>query len=491
MSSTTNKASQGGCNDGNTNVSGEQQQASSLQLNNAINNENNSSNATSNNSTIDNNSSAVDTPIAAAADDDETSIANNINNEQPLPLQLADTGSNDNNENNNQLQLSINNNNDKKKRKWLTTFTQSIVPPVVAAVGTAAGIHHGLITTTEGAFTTTLIGSLTLGTANLVRLYSSSNRSKKRLVVDTSSTTIVETSSTAVVETSSITILRGELGPPQVMPPASELVLQEKRLHEIDVKQNMMNATAFYSTLRRVRSQKENESISLRRMLSLYRRQNSGIRKELARASHSLAACATQIQLAQNNATTSRDDGNQVCAKLERTIVIAQQLVIKQNQISLSLIALQKVEVKLMAAKAQAVSTLESATLHRDEVENRRDSLLRAIESNTSTVQQVDEEIFEVRDEIDTNERDLVAAQEEEQQNKLRVEEIDREISTESVRHAGAVAELERKGDDMDVAKVRAAQSIEDKKALIEQKKAEILLMEKCNQLRKSEGHDG
>jgi len=383
MSSTTNKAPQGGCSDDITNVSGEQQQASSLQLNNVNNNENNSSNATSNDSSIDNNSSAVDTSIADD-NDDETPIANNINDEQQLQLQLAnDNGSNDNNNNDNELQLSINNNNDKNKRKWLTTFTQSIVPPVVAAVGTAAGIHHGLITTTEGAFTTTLIGSLTLGTANLVRVYSSSNRAKKRIVS-------CKTSSTTMVETSSTTILRGELGPPQVVPPPSELLLQQKHLHEIKVKQNMMSITASHAELRR------------------------------------------------------------------------------------------------------AVSTLESATQRRDEVEHHRDSLLRAIESNTSTVQHVDEEISEVRDEIGTNERDLVDAQEEGRQNELRVEEIDREISTEMARHASAVVVLEREGEEIDIAEVRAAQSIEDKKAMIEKKKAEIRLMiEKSNELNKSEGHEG
>jgi len=486
MSSTTNKA-QGGCSDDTTNVSGEQQQASSLQLNNVNNNENNSSNATSNDSTIDDNSSAVDSSIADD-DDDETSIANNINDEQQLQLQLAnDNGSNDNNNNDeNELQLSIDNNgndNDKNKRKW-----QAVAGSAVAtlASSTAVGLKYGLL---EAIF-------VSASTAVIVGvgayLQHSSNRAKKRLVVDTSSTTIVETSSTAIVETSSTTILSGELGPPPVMPPPSELLLQEKRLNEIVVRQNMMNATAFYSTLRRMRSQKQNELISSRRRLSLFRRQNSGIRNELARASHSLAACATQIQLAQNNATTSRGNVIQVHAKLERTIVIAQQLVIKQNQVLISLVALQKIEVELVAAKAQAVSTLESATQRRDEVEQRRESLLHAIQSNALAEQKVEEAISEVRDEIDTNERDLTAAQEEERQNELRLEVIELEFSTERARHANAVVVLERECEEVDIAKDRAAQSIEDKKAMIEQKKAELLLLiEKCNELSKSEGHDG
>jgi len=443
MSSTTNnKAPQGGCSDDTTNASGEQQQASSLQLNNVNNNENNSSNATSNDSTIDDNSSAVDTSIADD-DDDETSIANNINNEQQLQLQLADdNGSNDNNDNNeNELQLSINNNNnDKNKRRW-----QAVAGSAVATLASTAAV--GVLYGTSGALAVSA-GTATLVGVGAAYLQYSSNRTKKRLVVDTSSTTIVETSSTAVVETSSITILRGELGPPPVMPPPSELLLQQKHLHEIDVKQNMMNATAFYSTLRRVRSQKENDLKSLRRMLSLCRRQNSGIRNELARASHSLAACATQIQLAQNNATTPRDEVIQVHAKLERTIVIAQQLVIKQNQVLISLVALQKIEVTLVAAKAQAVSTLESATQRRDEVEQRRESLLHAIQSNALAEQKVEEAISEVRDEIDTNERDLTAAQEEERQNERAEESLRKLDIAKAVDDANLECQGEQTGRD-------------------------------------------
>ena len=90
------------------------------------------------------------------------------------------------------------------------------------------------------------------------------------------------------------------------------------------------------------------------------------------------------------------------------------------------------------------------------------------------------------------NEQDLMSAQQMESQTKLRVETIEHEMSMERTRHTDAVVDLETKATEMDEAKVSTAQSIEDKKAMIETKKAELRkIWEKCTELRKSEGHDG
>ena len=163
-----------------------------------------------------------------------------------------------------------------------------------------------------------------------------------------------------------------------------------------------------------------------------------------------------------------------------------------QSKIENAMIALNETETRLNFVKGQGHSKLQSATLRRDDAKHRRDLLLKAIQSNTAKGRSIAEEISKIRAEISMNEQDLMAAQQMESQTKLRVETIEHEMSMERARHADAVVSFETKANEMDEAKVKIAQSMEEKKAMIETKKAELKkIWEKCTELRKSEGHDG
>ena len=156
------------------------------------------------------------------------------------------------------------------------------------------------------------------------------------------------------------------------------------------------------------------------------------------------------------------------------------------------MIALNETETRLNFVKGQGHSKLQSATLRRDDAKHRRDLLLKAIQSNTTKGRSIAEDISKLRGEISTNEQDLMAAQQMESQTKLRVETIEHEMNMERTRHEDAVVGFETKANEMDEAKVKIAQSMEEKKAMIETKKAELKkIWEKCTELRKSEGHDG
>ena len=68
-----------------------------------------------------------------------------------------------------------------------------------------------------------------------------------------------------------------------------------------------------------------------------------------------------------------------------------------------------------------------------------------------------------------------MAAQQMESRMKIRVETIKHEMNLERARHTEAVVGFETKAKDMDEAKVKTTQSIEEeKKAMVEKKKAAL-----------------
>ena len=234
------------------------------------------------------------------------------------------------------------------------------------------------------------------------------------------------------------------------------------------------------------------EQQALESKLCELKSQNGGMRQELERASKELASRHRELQDAQTKASSSRRDTDEFNGKLTRVIEVARKLAQNQNMVENALIALNETETRLNFAKGQEVSKLQSATLRREDAKHRRDLLLKAIQSNTTKGREIAEEISKVRAEIGLNEQDLMSAQQMESQTKLRVETIEHEMIMERTRHTDAVVDLETKATEMDEAKVSTAQSIEDKKAMIEIKKAELRkIWEKCTELRKSEGHDG
>ena len=163
-----------------------------------------------------------------------------------------------------------------------------------------------------------------------------------------------------------------------------------------------------------------------------------------------------------------------------------------QSKIENAMIALNETETRLNFVKGQGHSKLQSATLRRDEAKHVRDLLLAAIQSNTTRGRSIAEDISKVRAEISMNEQELIDAKQLESHNKLRVEKIEHEMNMERTRHEDTVMGFETKAREMDEAKVKIAQSMEEKKAMIETKKAELKkIWEKCTELRKSEGHDG
>jgi len=156
------------------------------------------------------------------------------------------------------------------------------------------------------------------------------------------------------------------------------------------------------------------------------------------------------------------------------------------------MVALNEAEARLNLVKEQELSTLQSATFHRDEAKQRHVSLIEGITSNALEEWSIGDDISKIRADTGMNEQELIAARQVENWNKSRVETIEFEMTMERSRHEDAVVGFETKASEMDEAKVKIAQLMEEKKAMIEMKKAELKkIWEKCTELRKSEGHDG
>ena len=215
------------------------------------------------------------------------------------------------------------------------------------------------------------------------------------------------------------------------------------------------------------------------------------MRIELQRAARQLPLRHRELLDAQSRSEDSRNATKRFDAKLKRVIGVARLLGSYQNKVESALIELNETETRLNFTKGQGQSQLQSATSRRDDAKRRHDLLVKAIQSNASKERSIAEEISKVRTDIGLDEQDLAAAQQMESQTKLRVETIEHELSMERTRHATAVADLESKSKEMDEAKVKTTQSIEEKRAMIESKKAELAkTWARCTDLRKSEGHD-
>ena len=78
-----------------------------------------------------------------------------------------------------------------------------------------------------------------------------------------------------------------------------------------------------------------------------------------------------------------------------------------------------------------------------------------------------------------------------ESQTKLRVETIEHEVEMERNRHKENMANLESKSKELDASKSKTLESIEEKKTMIDAKKAELRkVWNKCGDIRRAEGHD-
>lgn len=191
-------------------------------------------------------------------------------------------------------------------------------------------------------------------------------------------------------------------------------------------------------------------------------------------------------------AENSRKDTHRFDAKLKRVIGVARVLRTYRNKVENAMIALNETVTRLNFAKGQEISKLQSAILRRDDARHRRDLLQKAIHANTAKGRSIAEEMSKTRAEIDMNEEDLSATQQMESQTKLRVETIEHEVLLERTRHSDVVVNLELKSKELDQSKDKTTRSIENKKAMIESKKAELRkIWEKCTELRKSEDQDG
>ena len=191
-------------------------------------------------------------------------------------------------------------------------------------------------------------------------------------------------------------------------------------------------------------------------------------------------------------AENSRKDTHRFDAKLKRVIGVARSLGTYRNKISNALIMLNETETRLNFTKGQELSKLQSSRLRRDDVRRRRELLLKAIHANNVKARSIAEDISKIRADTVMIEQDLSEAQQTESQTKLRVETIEHEVMLERTRHTEAMTNLESKSTELNESKDKTIQSIANKKAMIEAKKAELRAMwEQCNQLRKSEDHDG
>ena len=191
-------------------------------------------------------------------------------------------------------------------------------------------------------------------------------------------------------------------------------------------------------------------------------------------------------------AENSRKDTHRFDAKLKRVIGVARSLGTYRNKISNALIMLNETETRLNFTKGQELSKLQSSRLRRDDVRHRRELLLKAIHANNVKARSIAEDISKIRADTVMIEQDLSEAQQTESQTKLRVETIEHEVMLERTRHTEAMTNLESKSTELNESKDKTIQSIANKKAMIEAKKAELRAMwEQCNQLRKSEDHDG
>ena len=148
-----------------------------------------------------------------------------------------------------------------------------------------------------------------------------------------------------------------------------------------------------------------------------------------------------------------------------------------QKRVEAAIIALNETEARLNFARGQANVKMRAATVRRDDARRRHELMVRAINSNAARERSVAKEITRARAEIGSNEQDLSATQQMESQTKLRVETIEHKMSMERALHMDAAANLKEKSRGVDKANVKTAGGIEEKKAMMEARKAELSKM--------------
>ena len=246
------------------------------------------------------------------------------------------------------------------------------------------------------------------------------------------------------------------------------------------------------SSARLLQKQKKAEQYTQERKLCELKSQVGGLRVELQRFNSQLSIRHRELLEIQMKAENSRKDTHRFDAKLKRVIGVARSLGTYRNKINNALIMLNESETRLNFTKGQEVSKLQSSRLRLNDVRRRRELLLQAIHANNVKARSIAEDISKIRANTVMIEQDLSEAQQTESQTKLRVETIEHEVMLERTRHTEAMTNLESKSTELNESKDKTIQSIANKKAMIEAKKAELRAMwEQCNQLRKSEDHDG
>ena len=239
------------------------------------------------------------------------------------------------------------------------------------------------------------------------------------------------------------------------------------------------------------KDQKEKHKAALESRLHELTQQTGSMRAEYNRAREVLSANHRKLLATRDKSDASRAATEKFGAKLKRVIGVARVLGTYQNKIEQAMIALNETETRLNFVKGQTMSKLDAATVRRDDAKHKHELLLKSISSNTANERSISEDISKVRAEIASNEQDLSAAQQMQSQTKLRVETIEHEMGLERTRHTQAVQDLESKSKGLDESKVKSRDSIAAKRAAIEAKKAELKkIWAKCDELRKSEGHD-
>jgi chromosome segregation ATPase len=246
------------------------------------------------------------------------------------------------------------------------------------------------------------------------------------------------------------------------------------------------------ASARLLQKQKKAEQYTQERKLCELKSQVGGLRVELQRFNSQLSIRHRELLEIQMKAENSRKDTHRFDAKLKRVIGVARSLGTYRNKINNALIVLNESETRLNFTKGQEVSKLQSSRLRLNDVRRRRELLLQAIHANNVKARSIAEDISKIRANTVMIEQDLSEAQQTESQTKLRVETIEHEVMLERTRHTEAMTNLESKSTELNESKDKTIQSIANKKAMIEAKKAELRAMwEQCNQLRKSEDHDG
>jgi hypothetical protein len=243
---------------------------------------------------------------------------------------------------------------------------------------------------------------------------------------------------------------------------------------------------------RLLRQQKEEEKYMQESKLCELKSQVGGLRVEVQRCNSQLSLRHRELLEMQMKVENSRKDTHRFDAKLKRVIGVARSLRTYRNKINNALIMLNETETRLNFTKGQELSKLQSSRLRRDDVKHCRESLLNAILDNLDKARSIAEDISKIRANTVMIEQDLSEAQQTESQTKYRVETIEHEVMLERTRHTEAMSNLESKLTELDESKDKTIQSIANKEAMIEAKKAELRAMwEQCNQLRKSEDHEG